>query len=111
MESNRPEALILGTGGAAKAVQIVLKDLGIAFISISRKKNFSNSKNKILTYKELTLKHIEKYKLIINTSPLGMYPKIENLPPLPYEAISKDHFLYDLVYNPEFTNFLKKELP
>ncbi len=108
LENNRPKSLILGTGGAAKAVQVVLRNLDIAFISVSRKKNFDSSKNKVLTYKELTPEHIEEYKLIINTTPLGMYPKIENLPLLPYETLSKNHFLYDLVYNPKVTSFLKK---
>ena len=94
-------ALILGTGGASKAIKYVLSKLGINYTMVSRHKPY-------LTYDELNDSIIEQNKLIINTTPLGMYPKVEDCPILPYSAISDKHFLYDLVYNPEKTLFLKK---
>lgn len=98
----RPEkALILGTGGAAKAVEYTLKGLGIMPNNVSRKSGFLN-------YEELDSNIMDAHKLIVNTTPLGMYPNVDRCPNLPYRALSDDHFLYDLVYNPEKTLFLKK---
>jgi shikimate dehydrogenase len=94
-------ALILGTGGASKAIKFVLNKMKIKFTIVSRN-------TKYLTYSQLTEDIIRENKLIINTTPLGMYPKIEECPNLPYFALSEKHFLYDLVYNPEKTLFLKK---
>ena len=94
-------ALILGTGGASKAIKFVLNKLGIDYSVVSRSSKF-------LMYSELTEEIIQQNKLIINTTPLGMYPKIEECPDLPYSALSEKHFLFDLVYNPEKTLFLKK---
>jgi shikimate dehydrogenase len=97
-------ALILGTGGASKAVVYVLKKYGIDFQFVSRKpKNES-----ILAYSDLTSEIFERNKLIINTSPVGMFPDVNESPPIPYEAIGPDHIMYDLIYNPEKTLFLKK---
>ena len=97
-------ALILGTGGASKAVAYILRKQGISFQWVSRK-----PKNKaILSYSDLTPELISESKLIINTSPLGMYPGIDKCPAIPYESIGPDHILYDLIYNPEKTLFLKK---
>ncbi|WMJ72708.1 shikimate dehydrogenase [Cytophagaceae bacterium ABcell3] len=96
------KALVLGTGGAAKAVFAALEELGIAYKVASR--NPSNG----LTYKNLDQGTMENYKLIINTTPVGMYPSVDQCPDLPYEYISNEHYLYDLVYNPEETLFLKK---
>ncbi|KYG82567.1 shikimate dehydrogenase family protein [Roseivirga echinicomitans] len=99
-------ALILGTGGASKAVQTALSDLGIEFKLISRRPQDGQ-----LTYKDFnkpTPEHLDTYKLIINTTPLGMAPKIESLPDLPYQQLTPDHFLYDLVYNPLSTAFMQK---
>lgn len=97
------KALILGTGGAAKAVEAALKTMNIDYIQISRE-----AKNNILAYLDLSNELIETHKLIINTTPLGMYPNIDAAPALPYEAIGGSHFLFDLVYNPAETLFLKK---
>lgn len=96
-------ALVLGSGGASRAVQYVLKKLGIHFTLVSRNKSGNN-----LTYGEVTPEIIYGYSIIINTTPLGMYPNIDNSPAIPYEAIGSTHLLYDLVYNPKETAFLKK---
>ncbi len=97
-------ALILGTGGSAKAVKYVLRKLGIPFISVDR----NNFKLDQIKYSNITLKTIEDNKLIINTTPLGMYPKfLEQAPLIPYEGLTKEHILFDLVYNPEITAFLQ----
>lgn len=97
------EALILGDGGAAKAVKCVLENLDINFKVVSRKPHPGN-----LLFKDLQPHHIKQHPLIINTTPLGTAPNIDECPPIPYEAITSDHLLFDLVYNPELTLFLKK---
>ncbi|MHA7099908.1 shikimate dehydrogenase family protein [Roseivirga pacifica] len=99
------QALILGTGGASKAVQVTLEDLGISYQFVSRK-----SADNQLTYDEITSSphHLATSSLIVNTTPLGMSPNIEGLPDLPYEQLTPNHFLYDLVYNPLITTFMKK---
>jgi shikimate dehydrogenase len=96
-------ALILGTGGASKAVEFVLTKNGIHFTKISRQHS-----EKGLTYAELTPDFIKENLLIVNTSPVGMYPHSDELPDLPYESITPRHFLFDLIYNPEKTLFLKR---
>jgi len=95
-------ALILGTGGAAAAVTFVLKSLNIPFLSVSR-----SSTSGDVTYDNLPEDFFNKKGLIINTTPLGMYPNIESAPLLPYSLLTKDIFMYDLVYNPELTTFLQ----
>ena len=97
------KALVLGTGGAAKAIWYVLDELGIAFKKVSRRKEGAD-----FTYEELTPEILGEYLLIVNTTPLGMYPNTEAAPELPYEAIGASHFLFDIVYNPEKTAFLEK---
>ncbi len=96
-------ALILGTGGAAKAVEFVLRKIGIHYKYVSRYPSVKN-----LSYEQLTPDLVKKNTLIINTTPLGMYPKVTEAPPLLYDAITQKHFLFDLIYNPEKTLFLKK---
>jgi len=107
LEKLKPEhkaALILGTGGASKAVAHILRKHGIIFRYVSR-----NPKNdEMFSYNDLTNKVVRDHKLIINTSPLGMHPHIEEFPHLPYNAIGSEHILYDLIYNPEKTLFLAK---
>ncbi|WKV13004.1 shikimate dehydrogenase [Marivirga harenae] len=97
------KALILGTGGASKAIKQVLIDLSIPFKVVSRKAGFD------YTYDDLNSKTdvIQEYHLIINTTPLGTYPNIDEKPYFPYKALSDNHYLYDLVYNPAETAFLK----
>ena len=96
-------ALVLGTGGASKAVTYVLKKLGINITLVSRTPH-----DKVLGYDNLTKEVMEFNLLIVNTTPLGMYPDIERYPPIPYEFITPDHVCYDLIYNPDETEFLKK---
>jgi shikimate dehydrogenase len=98
-------ALVLGTGGASKAVVVALKDLGIVPQYVSRKVD-----QQALAYEELTSAMMSSYKLIVNTTPLGMYPHVEACPPVPYKALGADHYLYDLVYNPVETLFMQKGL-
>jgi len=98
-----PSALILGTGGAAKAVRFALTNLRIPYVMISR-----NRTSVGLTYDELTDDLISRSLLIINTTPLGAYPAIAEAPEISYEAIGADHLLYDLIYNPAQSTFLKK---
>ncbi len=95
------KSLVLGSGGAAKAVQYVLNKRGIMFKIVSRTRGD-------ITYDDLTPKMIEDYQLIVNTTPLGMSPKVDTCPNIPYDEIGPQHILYDLVYNPEKTLFLKK---
>jgi shikimate dehydrogenase len=97
------KALVLGTGGASKAVKAALEDLNISYKTVSRNKGQAD-----LTYSEIDKEVIATYKLIINTTPLGMYPSLDASPDLPYDKMNKDYFLFDLVYNPEETLFMKK---
>jgi shikimate dehydrogenase len=99
--SERPLALVLGTGGASFAVRYVLGRLGIDHSVISRTKSADT-----ITYNELTPETVEEHRLIINTTPLGTWPDVESKPAIPYDALSPQHFLYDLVYNPPVTAFL-----
>ena len=97
------KALILGTGGAAKAVKFGLKSLNIAPLLVSRYKQRGQ-----VTYDQLNKNFIENYKLIINTTPLGMHPNIYKSPAIPYEFLTDQHVCYDLIYNPETTQFMEK---
>ncbi|MBD2702849.1 shikimate dehydrogenase [Spirosoma sp. BT702] len=95
------QALVLGTGGASKAVTVALADLGITYRFVSRTKGANQ-----YTYDELN-DVVNSYELIINGSPIGTYPKVEEAPALPYEKLSERHLLYDLVYNPSETRFMQ----
>jgi shikimate dehydrogenase len=109
LDVNHTKALVFGTGGASKAVGYVLKKLDIDVWFVSRNR-IQNSKFKIqncLTYEELTEEIISACKLLVNTTPVGMYPNTDCLP-LPYFAITPQHLVYDLIYNPAETLFLKK---
>lgn len=100
------KALVLGTGGAAKAVCVALDDLNIYYRTVSRSANKGE-----ITYEQLkTTNDFKGSQLIINTTPLGMFPDNERKPELPYELLNPDYYLYDLVYNPEETAFMKKGL-
>ncbi len=98
-------ALILGTGGSSKAVAWVLKKAGIEYSFVSRNKSPDGSR---ITYEELNRQILESHSLIINSTPLGMHPKTEACPPIPYQWIEHGHYLFDLVYNPSKTLFLEK---
>jgi len=97
------KALILGTGGASKAVAFGLEKLNIPFQFVSRK-----MRENAVTYGNLKVEETMSHKLIINTTPLGMFPHTDTCPDIPYSGISDEHILYDLVYNPEVTLFLEK---
>ncbi|HEX2933850.1 MAG TPA: shikimate dehydrogenase [Bacteroidales bacterium] len=98
------KVLILGTGGASNAVEYVLRKLGLQCFYVSRKMGERIFKS----YDQLTNEDLEDFQVIINTSPVGMYPKVDDCPLIPYEGITASHVMYDLIYNPEATLFLKK---
>ncbi len=97
------KALVLGDGGAAKAVKCVLESLGIDFKVVTRKPVNDN-----LLFDDLKPHHIKQYPLIVNCTPVGTSPNVNECPPIPYEAITDKNLLYDLIYNPEKTLFLQK---
>lgn len=96
-------ALVLGTGGAAKAVSVALRELDIPHWLVSRDVLGAG-----LTYAELTPELLAGHSLIINTTPLGTYPAIDACPPIPYAALTPQHYLFDLIYNPRETLFLQQ---
>ncbi|OWP64914.1 shikimate dehydrogenase [Hymenobacter amundsenii] len=96
-------ALVLGSGGASKAVEVALRDLDIGYWVVSR-----NPLGPGLTYDELTPRLLQEHLLIINTTPLGTFPDVGECPPLPYAALTPQHFLHDLIYNPAETEFMKR---
>jgi shikimate dehydrogenase len=110
LESHHERALILGTGGASKAVAHVLKEIGVDCYFVSRKNSQDLPKNEsrrtYFGYAEVTEYVIRHFPLIINTTPLGMYPDVHVCPSLPYEFLTSAHFLIDLIYNPDETRFL-----
>jgi shikimate dehydrogenase len=101
----KTKAIVLGTGGASRAVRAVLEDIGMEFIMVSRSPG-----KEVIGYYDLRkdVSWIRKYTLIINTTPLGMYPRINEMPNLPYEYLDEDNYLYDLIYNPEKSMFLQQ---
>lgn len=103
LEQHHTKALILGTGGAAKAVAYALEKLGISFLSVSR-----NPEGGEIAYSNLDKGVMQEHKLIINTTPLGMVPNENACPDIPYTFLSTEHLLYDLIYHPEETLFLQK---
>lgn len=103
LESTHKKALILGTGGASKAVRYGLQQLGLEYCFVSR-----NPREGMLSYDQLTPELMQEYTVVVNCTPVGMYPHPEACPPLPYASLGNDHLLYDLIYNPEETLFLRK---
>lgn len=101
LTTQHKKALVLGTGGAAKAVHYVLRKNGIEYLEVSR-----SAKAGCITYASLSKDIVSDHTLIVNTTPLGMFPQIEDAPELPYELLNEQHYLYDLVYNPAKTKFL-----
>lgn len=101
LKEHHTQALVLGTGGASKAVIYVLTQLNIPYLNVSREAGLNK-----LGYDELTSELISTHTLIINTTPLGMFPDLESYLNIPYNAIGEKHLLYDLVYNPVKTQFL-----
>jgi shikimate dehydrogenase len=103
LQTYHQQALILGTGGSAKAVFYGLKQLNISATYVSRKK----SSGKILTYQDLTPEIMAANKLIVNCTPVGMWPNVDECPDIPYSCLTGEHLLYDLLYNPNETLFMK----
>lgn len=103
LKPNHRSALILGTGGAAKAVQYVLEKNAINYLVVSR-----NPQRDQISYPDLNDALIQGHHLIINTTPVGMYPETDESPAIPYEYLTENHFLFDLIYNPAKTLFLQK---
>ena len=102
--SKHKSALILGTGGASKAVAFVLDKLGLSYRYVSRKKSGQN----VLSYAELDKLTIQSHLVIVNCTPLGTYPDVDRKPNLPYAHLGSDHLLFDLIYNPAKTAFLRE---
>lgn len=105
IKSHHKKALILGTGGASKAIQYVLKKMKVDYYLLSRIKTQDPTYK---TYSDLNEEIIAAHSIIVNTTPLGMFPNINDCPNIPYEFLTQKHLLYDLNYNPEETLFLKK---
>ncbi|HUB61418.1 MAG TPA: shikimate dehydrogenase [Puia sp.] len=105
LKSYHREALVLGTGGASRAVGYVLRKLGIGYRMVTRRPRPDTAD---LGYEQVDAPVLAKATLVVNTTPVGMYPHVDECPPLPYEALTSRHYLYDLVYNPERTLFLQR---
>ena len=105
LKPNHKKALVLGSGGASKAVQYVLKKLGIPFLVVSRNKINTDH---IIQYKDVDSAILNQYQIIVNATPLGMSPDEHTCPDLPYHVLTADHYLFDLVYKPAKTLFLQK---
>ena len=103
LDSSHRKALILGTGGASKAVMHGLKQLGVGTTFVSR-----TPIEHCITYQDVTPELLESYTVIVNTTPLGMFPNVDACPDIPYDALTPKHLLYDLLYNPDETLFMKK---
>lgn len=101
--AKQPKALILGTGGASKAIEYVLKKKSIDPQFVSRQSN-----KKSIRYDELTSAVMAHYGLIVNCTPLGTFPNTAEAPPIPYDTLTEQHFLFDLIYNPSLTEFMKR---
>ena len=101
LKTHHKKALILGTGGASKAIRYTLTELGIEYRLVSRKKEENQC-----GYEDIGEEMLTDFHLIINTTPLGMYPAVDADPPVPYQYITSRHFLFDLIYNPAKTKFL-----
>jgi len=105
LKPHHTKALILGTGGASKAVSYALQKLGIEFTYVSRSKSSHN-----FIYSDLTPEIMEEYDLIINCTPLGTFPNIEQFPPIPTQFLTSKHLIFDLIYNPSHTKLMKLAL-
>ena len=103
LQPHHTKALILGTGGASRAIRVGLSRLGIEWTYVTR-----SPREKMLAYSDLTPEVMKEYSVIVNCSPVGMFPKVDEAPAIPYELLTPKHLLFDLVYNPEDTLFMKK---
>jgi len=105
LKNNLNHALVLGTGGSSRSVCFVLKKMGVRITSVSRER-----RAEVISYNDIKPGLIADIQLIVNTTPLGMYPAVESQPALDYSLLGKKHILFDLVYNPEITSFLASGL-
>lgn len=103
LKPHHKKALVLGTGGASKAICVGLKRLGIEWKYVSR-----TPREGMMTYEDITAETLQAYTVIVNCTPVGMYPKVDEAPAIPYEHLTPKHLLFDCVYNPEDTLFLKR---
>lgn len=101
--TDQQQALLLGTGGVSKAIQYALDDIGIRYTLVSRENS-----EKALCYNQVDREVIKTHTIIVNCTPLGMHPYDNDFPNIPYEYLTKDHLLYDCIYNPDRTLFLQK---
>ena len=104
LKPHHTKALILGTGGASKAIAFVCKKLDIEFLKVSRRPR----KKKEISYEAINEELLQEYTLIINCTPIGTFPKVDLKPQIPYQYLTDKHLLYDLIYNPELTAFLNE---
>ncbi|MBE0423514.1 MAG: shikimate dehydrogenase, partial [Lutibacter sp.] len=102
LKSHHKKALILGTGGASKAIAYIFKKLDINYKFVSR-----NEAKNMITYEMLDAEIMNDYSIVVNCTPVGTHPNIENAPAIPYQYLSDKHLLYDLIYNPAETKFLQ----
>jgi len=100
IKEQHKSALVLGTGGSSKAIAYALKKLNINYVKVSR-----NPLKEVMSYDSLSEEIVNQYKIIINTTPIGMFPNNSKSPNIPYNGITKDHLLFDLIYNPNQTEF------
>lgn len=103
LKQNHKKALILGTGGASKAIKYALDQMEISHISVSR-----NKKINAITYAEVDELVLSKHQIIINCTPLGTFPEIEQMPPIPIHLVNANHLIFDLIYNPQQTKLMKR---
>jgi shikimate dehydrogenase len=103
LQPHHTKALILGTGGASRAIRVGLSRLGIEWTYVTR-----SPREGMFAYSDLTPEVMEEYTVIVNCSPVGMFPKVDQAPAIPYELLTPKHLLFDCVYNPEDTLFMKK---
>ena len=103
LQSHHKKALVLGTGGASRAICVGLEKLGLQWRFVSR-----SPREGAFTYDELNAEVIEQYQVIVNCSPVGMFPHVDDCPNIPYQLLTPQHLLYDVVYNPLETLFMKK---
>ena len=109
--SNDTHALLLGTGGVSKAIQYALKEMGIGFTVVSRcidnAREVKGDSCKVIGYNEVDKEMIARHQIVVNCTPLGMHPYEEEMAEIPYKWLTKEHLLYDCIYNPEKTRFLQ----
>ena len=103
LQPHHQKALILGTGGASKAVAFALKEMNIPYAFVSRE-----AQENTISYEQINASTFDNYQIIINCTPLGTSPNIDEFPPIPYQFFTEKHLAFDLIYNPEETQFLKK---